>query len=73
MSRTASMPCTASIQVETAGDCYIVAGALMRQDEEGFLALEESANAHDGAFKVMAFAKVGRPVMSCALEHMTAV
>ena len=35
-----------------------MAGALMRQDTEGFLALEAAADAYDGACKVMAFAKV---------------
>ena len=44
--------------METAGDCYIVAGALMRQDEEGFLALEDEGDAQQGAERVMAFAKV---------------
>ena len=44
--------------METAGDCYIVAGALMRLDEDGFQALEEGADAGEGAEKVMAFSKV---------------
>ena len=45
-------------QVETAGDCYIVAGALMTEDEEGFLSLEEEADPVDGAERVMEFGKV---------------
>lgn len=44
--------------METAGDCYIVAGALMRLDEDGFQALEADADVVEGAEKVMAFAKV---------------
>ena len=45
-------------KVETAGDCYIVAGALMAVDEEGFLSVEEHPDAGLGAEKVMAFSKV---------------
>ena len=48
-------------KVETAGDCYIVAGALMQKDEDGFLSLDNEEDAGGkGAEKVMAFAKVGR-------------
>jgi hypothetical protein len=37
---------------------YIVAGALMQQDEEGFLSLAEEADSVQGAENVMAFGKV---------------
>ncbi|KAG1653710.1 hypothetical protein FOA52_004270 [Chlamydomonas sp. UWO 241] len=50
-------------KVETAGDCYIVAGALMCQDKEGFLSLEQNPDAKDGAEKVMTFAKA---MLRCA-------
>ena len=47
-------------KVETAGDCYIVAGALMQKDEDGFLSIDNEEDAGGkGAEKVMAFAKVG--------------
>ena len=45
-------------KVETAGDCYIVAGALMTLDDEGFLSVEDDPDICKGAEKVMAFAKV---------------
>ncbi|KAG1658923.1 hypothetical protein FOA52_003093 [Chlamydomonas sp. UWO 241] len=44
-------------KVETAGDCYIVAGALMRRDEGGCLAIDAHPDAHAGAGAVLAFAK----------------
>ena len=48
-------------KVETAGDCYIVAGALMQKDEDGFLSIDdEEDDGGKGAGKVMAFAKVCR-------------
>ena len=47
-------------KVETAGDCYIVAGGLMQKDEDGFLSIDNEMDAGKGAEKVMAFAKVGR-------------
>ncbi len=46
-------------KVETAGDCYIVAGALMAADREGFTSLVENPDALQGADRVMAFSKVG--------------
>ena len=46
------------MQVETAGDCYIVAGALMARDKDGFMMVEENPDALAGAEKVMAFSKV---------------
>ena len=45
-------------KVETAGDCYIVAGALMAVDEEGFMSLEDNPDPQQGADRVMAFSKV---------------
>ena len=46
-------------KVETAGDCYIVAGGLMQKDEDGFLSLDKELDVGGkGAEKVMAFAKV---------------
>ena len=49
---------------------YIIAGGLMRQDEEGFFALDEEPDAQDGAEKAMAFAKVGAvcAVWACMRE-----
>ena len=46
-------------KVETAGDCYIVAGALMALDEEGFITLDQQANGQQGAHSVVAYAQVG--------------
>ena len=45
-------------KVETAGDCYIVAGALMAVDEEGFMSLEDNPDPRRGADRAMAFSKV---------------
>ena len=45
-------------KVETAGDCYIIAGALMAVDEEGFTSLEDQPDPRQGADRVMAFSKV---------------
>ncbi|GAX78698.1 hypothetical protein CEUSTIGMA_g6136.t1 [Chlamydomonas eustigma] len=60
-------------KVETAGDCYIVAGALMSQDDEGFLVLEQAGDPRQrsqtrsqtshGFCQVMAFAKA---ILRCA-------
>jgi len=46
--------------VETAGDCYIVAGALMVADDEGFMTLDFNGDASHGARNVVNFAQVGR-------------
>ena len=43
--------------METAGDCYIVAGALMRRDEHGFTSLDEDPDAVEGASNVLDFAQ----------------
>ena len=48
-------------KVETAGDCYIVAGALMALDDEGFMSVDDDPDHGKGAEKVMSFAKVGYP------------
>eukprot|EP00798_Chlamydomonas_sp_ICE-L_P007328 gene7328-449_t len=50
-------------KVETAGDCYIVAGGLMRYDEEGFLAVDKAPDARTGALQAMEFAKA---MLRCA-------
>ncbi|GAX74598.1 hypothetical protein CEUSTIGMA_g2046.t1 [Chlamydomonas eustigma] len=42
-------------KVETAGDCYIVAGALMELDEEGFMTLDFHGEAGHGAKNVVDF------------------
>ncbi len=45
-------------KVETAGDCYIVAGGLMQREEHGFVSVSDAAtSAVQGAERVMAFAK----------------
>jgi class 3 adenylate cyclase len=45
-------------KVETAGDCYIVAGGLMQHEEHGFVSVGDAATcAAQGAERVMAFAK----------------
>ncbi|KAG1654220.1 hypothetical protein FOA52_006964 [Chlamydomonas sp. UWO 241] len=44
-------------KVETAGDCYIVAGALMCRDESGCLVIDPRPDARAGAGAVLAFAK----------------
>ena len=49
-----------NLQVETAGDCYIVAGALMEVDEEGFMTLDAESDAFQGAQNVLNFAQVGK-------------
>ncbi len=48
------------LQVETIGDCYMVAGGLIRKDEEGFASVH-CPGAVDPlhAVRVMSFAKVG--------------
>eukprot|EP00955_Chlamydomonas_euryale_P033578 347967-Chlamydomonas_euryale.AAC.1 len=43
--------------VETAGDCYIVAGALMKWDEDGYMAVDPDADPSQGAANVLAFGK----------------
>lgn len=55
-------------KVETAGDCYIVAGALMAVDEEGFMSVEEHPDARLGAEKVMAFSKVGVGIHTTGIQ-----
>ncbi|GAX84156.1 hypothetical protein CEUSTIGMA_g11579.t1 [Chlamydomonas eustigma] len=50
-------------KVETAGDCYIVAGGLMAMDDDGFMHIDHHPNAQQGAEKVMAFAKA---LLRCA-------
>ena len=45
-------------KVETAGDCYIVAGGLIRVDSDGFVTLDHDPDCEDGARRVVAFAKV---------------
>lgn len=45
-------------KIETAGDCYIVAGALMHNDDDGFIALDPNADEANGAEMVMSFSKV---------------
>ena len=45
-------------KVETAGDCYIVAGALMRMDEDGFNSVDIDPDPRRGVGAVMAFSKV---------------
>ena len=54
-----------NLQVETAGDCYIVAGALMEVDEEGFMTLDFQGDASHGARNVVNFAQVckGRTIL----------
>lgn len=51
------------MQVETAGDCYIVAGGLLSYDDDGFLAVDLSTSqaleASKHAANVFAFSKVG--------------
>ena len=60
--------------METAGDCYIVAGALMSVDEEGFVTLEVNPDPQQGADRVMAFSKVRRGSnLSKRLHHGTAL
>ncbi|KAG1671995.1 hypothetical protein FOA52_013368 [Chlamydomonas sp. UWO 241] len=44
-------------KVKTAGDCYIVTGALMCRGESGFLVIDPCPNARAGAGAVLAFAK----------------
>ena len=57
--------CFAPFQVETAGDCYIVAGALMTCDSEGFISLNRHANPCEGARNVVDFAQVGGLASGC--------
>ena len=58
ISRLLGFPNEQVYKVETAGDCYIVAGALMQRDEDGFQTVGHDLDARKGAEKVMAFAKV---------------
>ena len=51
--------------METAGDCYIVAGGLMEEDEDGFTCVAgNDPHPEQSAERVFAFAKVG----VCMLE-----
>ena len=45
-------------KVETAGDCYIVAGGLMKKGSDGMFHIDSETNAAKGAENVMAFSKV---------------
>ena len=45
--------------METIGDCYMVAGGLIRRDEEGFPSVHDGAVDPLHAVRVMSFAKVG--------------
>lgn len=49
------MPLT--LQVETAGDCYIVAGGLVDEDEEGFKTLMNKTSQRRAARRVFNFAR----------------
>jgi hypothetical protein len=53
------------MQVETAGDCYIVCGGLLREDEEGFHAL-----ARDSACDAASDTAAARRVLNFAREMM---
>ncbi|GAX76114.1 hypothetical protein CEUSTIGMA_g3557.t1 [Chlamydomonas eustigma] len=44
-------------KVETAGDCYIVAGALMSYDHEGFVSINPNSDPKLGATSILGFAK----------------
>ena len=52
-------------KVETAGDCYIVAGGILRPDDAGFYELEEGHDPQDCADRVMCFAK---DILRCSRE-----
>ena len=56
-------------KVETAGDCYIVAGALMKLDGEGFTTLDKLPDPKRGAESVMAFSKVHTRSIHMAYTH----
>jgi hypothetical protein len=45
------------MQVETAGDAYIVSGGVLTKDEEGFSCLDDQHDRYESAQRVMAFAK----------------
>lgn len=51
--------------METAGDCYIVAGALMKVDEDGFTSIESEPDGRRGAENIMAFSKVALSQANC--------
>ena len=52
-------------KVETAGDCYSVAGALMKAGEDGATSFDSDATPQDGAKRVLQFAKVLHSSRSC--------
>ncbi len=54
-----------AMKVETAGDCYIVAGGIMGTDGEGFTQVQDGHDAAECAARVMAFA---RDMMRCSKE-----
>lgn len=61
--------CALPYQVETAGDCYIVAGGLLSYDDDGFLAVDLSTSqaleASKHAANVFAFSKVCAWSLAC--------
>lgn len=45
------------MQVGTAGDCYIVAGGLMRRDDAGFMQTDTNSQPEEAALAVFHFAR----------------
>lgn len=67
--------------METAGDCYIVSGGVLRQDGQGFYVAEAQHDPAASAQRVMAFAKdmlaaaglvggAGARCLVCLVMHM---
>lgn len=53
-----------SLQVETIGDCYMVAGGLVKKDADGFKAVMSNGVDPLHAVRVMDFAKVRVRIMT---------
>ncbi len=45
------------MQVETAGDAYIVSGGVLTTDDEGFSQVDDHHDSRESARRVLAFAK----------------
>lgn len=58
------------MQVGTAGDCYIVAGGLVRRDDAGFMRVDTNAEPVESALSVFRFAAdVLRACQGFAMPH----
>ena len=57
MSRRSKLIGPRLLQVETVGDCYVVAAGLVEPDEEGFMQISPNLDPSDSAERLLQFAK----------------